>query len=75
MTTCKDCCYWLTKLPEPSTTGQCRRHAPRPFLEAVLLTIPSDRTVYYDWADVRWPLTAHDDSCGEGAVWEEGVRV
>lgn len=58
---CDSCLHWL---PDPEAFpgepgGQCRRHAPRP----VLLALVREGAEVDDV--VLWPVTAGDDWCGE----------
>jgi hypothetical protein len=73
---CKMCMHWFRRSAD-GDTGKCRRHAPRPELDIVILRAlhppsPDDEPPIIDlpdiWGDVTWPITYDCDGCGEFAV-------
>jgi hypothetical protein len=56
MPTCATCFFWYTVFGE---TGECRRHAPRPY------TFDATKLDSESTPDAVFPRTYEDDWCGE----------
>lgn len=58
---CDGCRFWFADSSEEGSTGECRRHAPRPLIEMRLDEAPDPDTA----RQAVWPITFGSEWCGD----------